>query len=383
MRSLLNGRFASFPVRLHLPRRTARLRLTVLYECVSIVSWALRVALVCLLVLIADPVGRTSLALTLVVMSAIALVVMAPVSMLVEWLIAGRVLRPLRTITTTTREISAANLDQRLALPGPEDELKELSDTIDALLDRLRTSFESQRLFVANASHELRTPLARQKTLLEVALADPEPTLASMRLAQQRALAAEQQLEQLIDALLALAGSEQVAEHREPLDLAAVTRRLLRTRAGEIERRELRASATLDHAWTDADQQLIERVVANLLDNAIAHNTPGGWLEVTSATFSGHAVLTVANSGTTISPTDLERIQQPFQRLTAERTSRGDGHGLGLSIVAAILNAHGGKLKLDALPEGGLRAGVKLASLAQPPEEAPLPAGTPSQPSAA
>jgi signal transduction histidine kinase len=383
MRSPLNGRFTSFPVRLRLPWRTARLRLTLLYECVSIVSWALRVALVGLLVLIADPVGRTSLALTLVVMSAIAIVVMAPVSMLVEWLIAGRVLRPLRTITATTREISATNLHQRLALHGPDDELKELSNTIDALLDRLQTSFESQRLFVANASHELRTPLARLKTLLEVALADPEPTLASMRLAQQQALSAEQQLEQLVDALLALARGGQIAEHREPLDLAAVTERVLQTRAREIKRRQLRASATLDHAWTHANQQLLERLVANLLDNAIAHNTPGGWLEVTSATSSGCAILTVANSGAMISSTDLERIQQPFQRLTTERTSPGDGRGLGLglSIVAAILTAHGGKLKLDARPEGGLHVSVKLASAAQPPEEARLPAGTPSQPS--
>ena len=371
MRSPLNGRFASFPVRLRLPRRTARLRLTVLYECVSIVSWALRVALVCLLLLIAHPLGRTSLALTLVLMSAIALVVLAPVSMLVEWLIAGRVLRPLRTITTTTREISAANLHQRLALPGPEDELKELSDTIDALLDRLQASFESQRLFVANASHELRTPLARLKTLLQVALADPDATVSSMRLAQQRALAAEQQLEQLIDALLALARGEQVAEHSEPLDLAAVTERVLQTRAREIERRQLRASTALDHAWTHANQRLIEQLVANLLDNAIAHNTREGWLEVTSATLSGSAILTVANSGATISPTDLERIQQPFQRLTTDRTSRGYGHGLGLSIAAAIVNAYGGELKLDARPDGGLRVSVTLTSPAQPPEEQP------------
>src|ERR1700677_1577323 len=160
MRSPLDLRRAAFPLGLRVPRRTARLRLTLLYECVSIVSWLLRVALLWVLVLIVEPIPRSSLALTLVVLGAIALVVMTPVSMLVEWLIAGRLLRPLRTITTTTREISATNLHQRLGQEGPDDELKELSDTIDALLDRLQTSFQSQGLFVANASHELRTPLA-------------------------------------------------------------------------------------------------------------------------------------------------------------------------------------------------------------------------------
>jgi signal transduction histidine kinase len=379
MRLPLNVKFISLPVRPRLPRRTARLRLTLLYECVSIVSWALRVALVFVLVLIAHPVGRTSLALTLVVVSAVALVVMAPVSMLLEWLIAGRVLRRLRTITTTTREISATNLDQRLALRGPDDELKELSDTIDALLGRLQTSFESQRLFVANASHELRTPLARLKTLLQVAAADPDATVSSLSVAQQRALAAEQQLECLIDSLLTLARGGQGGEHREPLDLAAVTERVLQTRADEIERRRLSASATLDRAWTHANPQLIEQLVANLLDNAIAHNTPEGWLEVSSATVSGSPTFTIANSGPAISPTDLQRIQQPFQRLTTDRTSPGDGHGLGLSITAAIVNAHDGELKLTAPPEGGLRVRVKFASPDHPPENAPSSAGTRSQ----
>jgi len=374
MRSRLHLRVTPNPVRLRLPRRTARLRLTLLYECVSIVSAALRVGLIWLLVLIAHVGWHASLVQILLLMSGIAIIAMAPVSMLLEWLIAGRVLRPLRQITTTTRGISATNLDRRLRLDGPNDELKELSDTIDALLDRLQASFESQRRFVANASHELRTPLARLKTVLQVALADPDATLSSLRLAQQRALDAEQQLEQLIDALLALARGEQVVEHREPLDLATATERVLQTRAREIEHRRLRSDLTLDHAWTRANPQLIERLVSNLLDNAIAHNTPGGWFQVITTTLSGSALLTLANSGGQISPTDLQRIQQPFQRLTTDRTGHGDGHGLGLSIVAAIVNAHDGALKLEALPEGGLRVSVKLASSAQPPEEPPVPA---------
>src|SRR5579859_2274514 len=306
MRSRPHLRVAPFPVRLRLPRRTARLRLTLLYECVSIVSAVLRVGLIWLLVLLAHVGWHASLVQILLVMSAIAIIAMAPVSMLLEWLIAGRVLRPLRQITNTTRGISAANLDRRLRLHGPDDELKELSDTIDALLDRLQASFESQRRFVANASHELRTPLARLKTVLQVALADPAPTLSSLRLAQQHALDAEQQLEQLIDALLTLARGEQVAEQREPLDLAAATERVLQTRAREIEHRRLRVDLALDPAWALPNPQMIERLIANLLDNAIAHNTPGGWLEVTTTTLSGSAALTVANGGGQISPADLE-----------------------------------------------------------------------------
>jgi signal transduction histidine kinase len=293
-------------------------------------------------------------------MSGVALAVMATVSILLGWLIAGRVLRPVRTITSTAREISATNLHHRLALAGPDDELKELADTIDALLGRLEASFESQRRFVANASHELRTPLARLKTLLQVSLADPGATLESMRSAQERSLAAEEQLEKLIDALLALANGERALEPREPVDLAATTERVLETRAHEIKRRRLQIKTDLDHAWTEGSPQLIERLVTNLLDNAIHHNTSAGWLRV--ATEDGdRATLTVTNSGPLIPLADLGRLKQPFQRLAADRANGGDGRGLGLSIVTAIVTAHGGTLNLDARPEGGLRARVELS----------------------
>ena len=173
-------------------------------------------------------------------MSGVALGLMATVAVLLGWLIAGPVLRPLRTITSAARNISATNLNRRLALAGPDDELKELGDTLDALLERLEVAFESQRQFVANASHELRTPLARLKTLLQVALSDPDATVASLRHAHERALVSEQQLEELIDSLIALARGEQAVQRGEPVDLAEVTRALLQARTHEIESRQLR-----------------------------------------------------------------------------------------------------------------------------------------------
>lgn len=390
MRAALDIRFRPRP-----PRRTARLRLALLYGCVFIACGAGLLGLTYLLTAqssgfsvrlpgppghIPFPPGNFTEILgqrqhaadlhSLLLMSGVALGLMATVAVLLGWLIAGPVLRPLRTITSAARDISATNLDRRLALAGPDAELKELGDTLDALLERLEVAFESQRRFVANASHELRTPLARLKTLLQVAVADPDATAASLRHAHERALVSEQQLEELIDSLLALARGEQAVQRGEPVDLADVTRALLQTRTHEIEHRQLRANAALDPAWTDGDRQLLERLVANLLNNAIAHNTPGGWLEVTSSTRGGRVTLSVANTGPVIPPDDLDRLKQPFQRLGADRTNRGDGHGLGLSIIAAIATSHGGTLHLHARGEGGLRAQVELLGRPAPAESA-------------
>lgn len=382
MRAALDIRFRPRP-----PRRTAQLRLALLYGCVFVACGAGLLGLTYLLTArssgfsvrlpgppghIPFPPGKFATILgqsqhaadlhSLLLMSGVALGLMATVAVLLGWLIAGPVLRPLRTITSAARNISATNLNRRLALAGPDDELKELGDTLDALLERLEVAFESQRQFVANASHELRTPLARLKTLLQVALSDPDATVASLRHAHERALVSEQQLEELIDSLIALARGEQAVQRGEPVDLAEVTRALLQARTHEIERRQLRGDTELDPAWTDGDRQLLERLVANLLDNAIAHNTPGGWLSVTTSTREGRVILSVLNTGPVIPPDDLDRLQQPFQRLSAERTNRGEGHGLGLSIIAAITTSHGGALHLDARREGGLHAQVELLS---------------------
>ena len=177
-----------------------------------------------------------------------------------------------------------------------------------------------------------------------------------------RSLVSEQQLEELIDSLIALARGEQAVQRGEPVDLAEVTRALLQARTHEIERQHLRGDAELDPAWTDGDRHLLERLVANLLDNAIAHNTPGGRLSVTTSTREGRVILSVVNTGPVIAPDELDRLQQPFQRLSAERTNRGEGHGLGLPIIAAITTSQGGALHLDARREGGLHAQVELLS---------------------
>jgi signal transduction histidine kinase len=294
------------------------------------------------------------------IVSVIALAIMAAISMGLGWLVAGRVLRPLRTITTAARDISATDLHRRLALEGPNDEFRELGDTFDGLLARLDASFQSQRQFVANASHELRTPLARLKTLAQVAIADPHASVASLRAAHERVLASEQQLEELIEALLGLASSERVLDRRESIDLAAVTEEAIATRREEIELQGLELKAALEGARLQGDRQLIERLVANLLDNAIRHNTTGGRLDVTTATAAGGAILSVANSGPVIAPAELERLQRPFQRLGAERINQGDGHGLGLSIVQAISRAHQATLSIQAQSDGGLHVEVSF-----------------------
>ena len=292
--------------------------------------------------------------------SGIALAFMALASMVLGWLLAGRSLHPLQTITAAARRISASSLHERLALDGPNDELRELGDTFDELLGRLEASFTAQRQFVANASHELRTPLTLERAILEVTLADPDASAASLRTACERVLAIGEQQEHTIDALLTLARSERGVERREPLLLDALTSKILDERREEIARRGLRLESELQRAPIAGDRRLIERLIANLLDNAIHHNSHGGWLTVASSLEAGEALLAVANSGPVIAPEELVSLVRPFQRLGTDRTSHDGGHGLGLSIVDAIATAHGAKLTIDAQPAGGLRVEVRF-----------------------
>jgi signal transduction histidine kinase len=294
--------------------------------------------------------------------SGIALALMAAVSVLLGWLFAGRVLRPLRTITERAREISASNLHERVALAGPDDELTQLADTFDDLLGRLEAAFAAQRQFVANAAHELRTPLTRAQTLGEVALADPAASVASLRASHGRVLAAGREQERLIEALLTLARSERGLNQRDPFDLAAVTATMLHARQRQAERRGLYIHATLEPAETTGDPRLAERLVANLLDNALRYNQPHGHIDVTTSAKAGKAVLSVANSGPPIPPGEVERLFRPFQRLGANRTDQSDGLGLGLSIVDAIAAAHHATLTAHAQPGGGLEIEVGFPS---------------------
>src|SRR6266704_2966528 len=317
--------------------------------------------------------------------SGIALAAMTVASAVLGWVVAGRVLRPLRQMTAATRRISEDNLDQRLAVPGPGDELKDLGDTIDGLLARLEAAFGAQRQFVANASHELRTPLARQRTLIEVALADPEPSAGSLRAVCERVLATGEQQERLIEALLTLARSQRGLDRREPIDLAAIAGEVMLARWPDGEQRGLTVTTGLQPAPALGDASLAERLVANLVDNAIRHNVPGGAVEVGTAVWAGHTVVSVFSTGPAIPPDQVDRLFQPFHRGAArDRTGNRDGLGLGLSIVAAIAEAHGAWVRAHALPGGGLgvRVGFPLAPAAQPapPPATALPAPAPPAP---
>jgi signal transduction histidine kinase len=294
----------------------------------------------------------------LVIESAIALAIMAVISTFLGWLVAGRVLRPLRTMTATTREISEENLHERLAMEGPHDELRHLADTIDGLLERLEGAFDAQRRFVANASHELRTPLTTTRALLEMVLTDPRATVQSFRITCQHVLEESEQQEQLIDALLVLAHSQRGLAHRELLDLNSITAEVVRANEAEVAARGLDLDLSLSPATLAGDPRLIERLVTNLLGNAIAHNVENGSIRLRVGTRRGQAVLTIDNTGPLVPADQVQRLLQPFQRLSPERV--GGGLGLGLSIVGAIAAAHNATLEAQPGANGGLEVQVRF-----------------------
>ena len=221
---------------------------------------------------------------------------MTVASIMLGWVVAGRVLRPLREMTAAARQISEDNLSGRLAVPGPGDELKDLGDTIDGLLARLEASFRAQRQFIANASHELRTPLTRQRVISQVALADPGATIGSLRAAHERVLASGTQQQQLIDALLTLARGQAGLDDRDPFDLAAVTSHVLAARQPEAAYQNLTLQAALGPAPAAGSPRLAERLAANLVDNALRYNVPGGRVDISTGTRDGHAFLSLANT---------------------------------------------------------------------------------------
>jgi signal transduction histidine kinase len=286
--------------------------------------------------------------------SALALAIVAVLSVALGWFIADRGLRPLRTITAAAREISAASLSERLALTGPGDEIKELADTFDGLLARLEASFRAQRQFIANAAHELRTPLARQRVISQVALANPHASIESLRTAHERVLASGAQQQQLIDALLTLARGQAGLDKHEPFDLADLASKILAARQSEAQHRNLTLHAALGPAQATGSPHLAERLATNLIDNALRHNLPGGQIQVVTGTRGSRAVLVVANTGPAVPASAVDGLFQPFQRLATDRTNRGEGLGLGLSIVQAIADAHQAIVTARPQPAGGL-----------------------------
>jgi signal transduction histidine kinase len=273
---------------------------------------------------------------------------------LAGWIAAGRVLRPVQQITEAARAASEHNLAARVSLRGPRDELRELADTFDAMLARLQAAFESQRRFIANAGHELRTPLTVMRTTLDVVLAKPAPTPSELRRMGQDVRAAIDHAERLINALLTLARSDRGLTVREPVDLATVAEDVV----DATDRDDRRLHASLAPATTAGDPVLLERLVANLVDNAVRYNAPGGDLWLTTSTVNGQATLVVANTGPVIARPALPGLFEPFQRLQ-DRTS-SDGFGLGLAIVASITAAHYGAVTAEPRPGGGLTVTVTM-----------------------
>ena len=391
-----------------LPGRTVRVRLTVLYALLFFFSGALLLAIasgvtVHSSAVVAGPtaplqpgqpgahthmsqppaahrppqavdlVGQNQLGHVLFISSLIALAIMTIVSAALGWLVAGRALRPVRQMTAAAQRISEDNLHERLAVAGPRDELKELGDTIDGLLARLEGAFNAQRRFVANASHELRTPLTTMRASLDVALAKPEPVPPQTVALAGRLRAELDKVDTLLEAFLVLAR----AQHHHlpsytalPLDYAVGA--ALADQAAAIHARNLTVQDTSGPggAWVTGSQALLSRLAENVIGNAVCHNDDGGWIRITTETDGRRASLVVENGGPFLEQRQVAELAQPFRRLGADRTGSDEGSGLGLSIVAAIAEAHGGTLDLQARDGGGLRVCVELPATADRPSAA-------------
>lgn len=298
----------------------------------------------------------------LLILAGIALAVMAVVSIMFGWLVAGRFLAPVRAITASARQISATSLHERLSLQGPDDELKELADTIDELLARLEQSFESERRFAASASHELRTPLATMRVWLDVVTAKPGPLPAQTTALADRIRSELDHVDTLLESLLILARTQQgPADDQTFLVLSVAAATAIQRHAGTIAAMPLRVDyRACPDARVAGSGTLLTRMVENVIDNAVRHNRPGGWIRVSTETDRAQARLVVENSGTILTPEDVSQLSRPFRRPGTERTGSGSGTGLGLTIVKAIAEAHDGSLTLCARAEGGLRLAITL-----------------------
>src|SRR3954469_6148011 len=366
-------------MRLHLPPRTIRARLAVLVFAAFLAAGAVLLAVTVVVWL--GRTGGPTVALPsqsggvlvpasqhsvdrreLLVASGVALTVMGVLSLGLGWLVAGRFLRPLRTITAAAREISATTLHERLNLSGPDDELTELAGTFDALLDRLEHSFASERRFVANASHELRTPLAGMRASLDVATAKPGPVPAHVVTLAERLRRELDRMDALLESFLTLAKTQQrPLADRATLSLAELASVAIEDRGAEIAAQGLNVEQRPDpHACVTGSASLLARMVENLIENAIGHNQPDGWLRVCTAVEGPRAQLVVENGGERLDPDVVKELSRPFRRAGAERTGSDGGAGLGLAIVASIADVHGGTLELAARDEGGLRVAIGL-----------------------
>ena len=311
---------------------------------------------------VADQRSRTLARLLDYSLAALAAIVLA--SAWLGWIVAGRALRPVHAITAAARRASEENLGERIALAGPDDELKELADTFDAMLGRLDAAFASQRRFVANASHELRTPLTVMRTAIDVTLAKPGRTPAQLEAMAVEVRHAVDRAEALIEALLTLARSDRGTGPRERLDVAVLAEDALDAAAPAIRAHPVTVQAALEPAPAIGDPVLVERLVTNLIDNAVRHNVPDGWVQVATGTREGMAFIDVANGGPLIPAELVPSLFEPFRRLS-DRAGSPDGTGLGLSIVRSVAIAHRGQATARPLPAGGLEVSVWLPGCAE------------------
>jgi signal transduction histidine kinase len=291
--------------------------------------------------------------------SAIGLAVLAVASAGLGWLVSGRALRPVRSITEAARQASELRLGQRLALTGPDDELKQLADTFDVMLERLDAAFTSQKRFVANAAHELRTPLTAMRTAIEVTLSKPTRTPDQLEAMAAQVRRSVERAEATVEALLTLATSELGPAAQEAIDLATAAEDALDATHAAIDQRNIEVDAALEPAPARGDRVLLERMIANLVENAVRHNNPGGWIGIRTLLQADSAVFEIANTGPSIPAGHIPTLFEPFAR-EQQRLNSSDGVGLGLSIASAIARVHNARITARPRSGGGLEMSVTI-----------------------
>ncbi len=296
----------------------------------------------------------------LLAVSLVAVVVLAVLSGVVGWIVAGRIIEPLAVINAAATRAATGDLDHRVGLEGPRDEIRDLSDTFDRMLASLQRAFATHRRFAANASHELRTPLATTKTMIDVTLADPDSDAGELRALAERVREVNQSSIETVDALLDLADVDSGALARGPVDLAPIAAAVVRDLSAEARSANVDLPAPAGGTTAVGDPVLIRQAISNLARNAVRHNRSGGRASVVLSAHNGSARVTVTNTGPPVSPASLESLTEPFVRGAGRALTRKSGHGLGLAIVSGVASAHDGELRLHPNPDGGLTVHLDL-----------------------